>query len=417
MNKFWIMLSHTYMTKLKTKSFIITSIIMLVGVLLLGNMGRIIDLFSGGDKGKKIAVVDVTTGVYQPFQQQLKTMNKNIHIEKVNQSEKELQKEIKDEKYEGYLILSTDANKMPSAVYKAITITDTSTANTLQEALQSVKTIMAASTLNLTSEKLALLNSPISFHKVSLGDNAKSEKELAQARGLVYILLFAIYFAVLFYANMVGMEIATEKSSRVMEILISSASPTMQMFAKILGVALLGLTQMAALLGGGYFTIKQNLQTMTGGFFETFGFSNTPISTIIYAVIFFLLGYLLFATLAAFLGSLVSRTEDAGQMMMPMTFIIMIGFFIAMFGLNNPDSGFVTVTSFIPFFTPMIMFMRVGMLDLPTWEGILGVIILIITIVILGTIGARIYRGGVLLYGKSNSLKNIKKALQLTKNQ
>lgn len=417
MNRFGIMLGHAYMSKLKSKSFIITTVIMLIGVLILGNMNRIIDLFSGGDTKDKIAVIDESSSVFGPLQQQLKSINKDIQLIKVDKSEADLQKAVNNKKYKAYLIISLDQSKLPKAVYKAPTLTHTELSGQLAQALQTVKASMAAAQLNLSADKLALLNSPVAFKEVSLENNAKSAEELAQARGLVYILLFAIYFAVIFYASMVGMEIATEKASRVMEILISSASPTQQMFAKIIGGALLGLTQMAFLLAVAYFTIKQNLGEMEGGFFEFFGFSDIKASTIIYAIVFFLLGYLLFATLAAFLGSLVSRIEDAQQMMMPMTFIVMIGFFIAMSGLNNPSAGFVTVTSYIPFFTPMIMFLRVGMLDLPLWVGLSGVAVLIISIIIMAIIGARIYRGGVLMYGKSNSLKNIKKALQLSKNE
>ncbi|PTY78415.1 hypothetical protein B5V89_10445 [Heyndrickxia sporothermodurans] len=417
MNRFGIMLGHAYMSKLKSKSFIITTVIMLIGVLILGNMNRIIDLFSGGDTKDKIAVIDESSSVFGPLQQQLKSINKDIQLIKVDKSEADLQKAVNNKKYKAYLIISLDQSKLPKAVYKAPTLTNTELSGQLAQALQTVKASMAAAQLNLSADKLALLNSPVAFKEVSLENNAKSAEELAQARGLVYILLFAIYFAVIFYASMVGMEIATEKASRVMEILISSASPTQQMFAKIIGGALLGLTQMAFLLAVAYFTIKQNLGEMEGGFFEFFGFSDIKASTIIYAIVFFLLGYLLFATLAAFLGSLVSRIEDAQQMMMPMTFIVMIGFFIAMSGLNNPSAGFVTVTSYIPFFTPMIMFLRVGMLDLPLWVGLSGVAVLIISIIIMAIIGARIYRGGVLMYGKSNSLKNIKKALQLSKNE
>ncbi|MGE8205118.1 ABC transporter permease [Heyndrickxia sp. NPDC080065] len=417
MNKFGIMLGHAYVSKLKSKSFIITTVIMLIAVLILGNMNRIIDLFSGGEKTEKIAVLDQTNTVFKPFQEQLKAINKDIKLVKVDKSENDLQKAVSNKKYEGYLLISWDQSKLPEATYKAPTLTNSELSGQLSQALQSVKSSLAAAQLNLSSDKLALLNSPIAFKEVSLENNAKSAEELAKARGLVYILLFAIYFSVIFYATTVGMEVATEKASRVMEILISSASPTQQMFAKIIGGALLGLTQMAFLLVVAYFTIKQNLGNMKGGFFEFFGFSDIKVSTITYAIVFFLLGYLLYATFAAFLGSLVSRTEDAQQMMMPMTFLVMIGFFIAMSGLNNPSAGFVTVTSYIPFFTPMLMFLRVGMLDLPMWVGISGVAVLIVSIIIMAVIGARIFRGGVLLYGKSNSLKNIKKAFQLSKNQ
>ena len=147
------------------------------------------------------------------------------------------------------------------------------------------------------------------------------------------------------------------------------------------------------------------------------GFNEVPVSTIIYAAIFFILGYFLYATLAALLGSLVSRIEDVQQMITPMTLLIVAGFMIAMFGLSAPDTTFVTITSYIPFFTPMLMFMRVGMLNLPVWEPILGILVLVATIMILAIFGAKVYKGGVLMYGKSNSYKDIKKALQLTKKE
>ena len=129
----------------------------------------------------------------------------------------------------------------------------------------------------------------------------------------------------------------------------------------------------------------------------------------------FFLGISCMQHLAAFLGSLVSRIEDVNQMITPMTMLVIAGFMIAMFGLNQPDTTFMTISSYIPFFTPMLMFMRVGMLQLPVWEPILGIAILIASIVVLAIFGARVYKGGVLMYGKSNSFKDIKKALQLTK--
>src|SRR5699024_7301213 len=118
-------------------------------------------------------------------------------------------------------------------------------------------------------------------------------------------------------------------------------------------------------------------------------------------------GYLLYATLAAMLGSLVSRIEDVQQFMTPMIFLIAIAFFIAVFGLNMPQSTFVTVSSYIPFFSPMLMFLRVGMLDIPVWEVALSIALLIGTIVILALVGARVYKGGVLMYGKSSSFKDL----------
>jgi ABC-2 type transport system permease protein len=414
MSKFWIILFHTYFSKIKTKSFIVTTIVSVAILLALTNMNRIIDFFDKNDV-KKIVVIDETNQLLTPLQEQMSLIDKELEIERFEGTQEDAEKGIEEGEYSGLLILSFNKDQLPEALYKANSVADTEISGGLERALQQMKMVLAASQINLTLEQLTKLNEPIQFDKVALEKDAKTEEELNQARGLVYVLLFIIYFSVILYANMIAMEVATEKSSRVMEILISSVSPVKQMFAKILGIGLLSLTQLAAQILIGYFSVKQNLSTLEGGFFEVFGFNNLPVMTIIYAVIFFILGYFLYATLAAFLGSLVSRIEDVQQMITPMTMLVVAGFMLAMFGLGNPEASFVKITSFIPFFSPMLMFLRVGMLSIPVWEVSLSIFILVGTIVLLGIFGAKVYRGGVLMYGKSNSFRDVKKALQLGK--
>ncbi len=417
MSSFWTILFHTYVSKLKTKSFIITTVITALIFIALTNMTNIIEYFSKDDQSEKIAVIDESGELFPLFETQMKTINQDIEIIKYKKTLQEAEEEVLAEEYEGVLILNLNQNQLPIAEYKSLNVADFTLPSALESGVGQIKVQLAASQLQLTPDQLAGIYEPPVFERVALKDNAKTQEELSEARGLVYVLLFVIYFAVIMYANMIAMEVATEKSSRVMEILISSVSPIKQMFGKILGIGLLSLTQLVFLLGVGYYFVKRNLESMEGGFFEFLGFQNIPLSTIIYAVIFFILGYFLYATLAALLGSLVSRIEDVQQMITPMTFVVVAGFMIAMFGLNQPDTTFITITSYIPFFTPMLMFMRVGMLTLPTWEPILGILILIVSIVLLAIFGARVYKGGVLMYGKSSSFKDIKKALQLTKNE
>jgi ABC-2 type transport system permease protein len=415
MNNFFIILFHTYLSKLKTKSFLITTIITVVIMLALTNMNNIIDFFNKDSEADKIAVIDGTGQLFEPLKEQMNAVNKELVLEKYNGDADEASKEIEEGKFKGVLELSLNNEDLPAASYKAMSIADSSIPADLQASLQQIKTMMASTQINIAPDQLEKLYAPVDFEKYALEEDAKTEEELNQARGLVYVLLFIIYFAVIMYANMIAMEVATEKSSRVMEILISSVSPIKQMFAKIIGIGLLSLTQLAVLLLVGYYSIKQNLATMEGGFFEFFGFGNVPASTIVYAVIFFILGYFLYATMAAFLGSLVSRIEDVQQMITPMTMLVVAGFMMAMFGLGQPDAPFIKYTSFIPFFSPMLMFLRVGMLNIPFWEIALSIAILVATIVFLAVFGAKVYRGGVLMYGKSNSFKDIKKALQVTK--
>lgn len=387
-----------------------------MAVLMIGltNLTNIIQFFNS-DEGNKVAVIDESGDLYPSLEAGLKTINQELQVELYSGSQADAEAAVENEDYKGLLIINVDDEGLPIATYKSLSVADYVIQTDLQFALQGIKSQIAATQLQLSPDQLAKLSEPVPFEQVALKENAKTLEELSEARGLVYVLLFVIYFAVIMYANMIAMEVATEKSSRVMEILISSVSPVKQMFGKILGIALLSLTQLAFLLGVGYFFVKRNLEEMQGGFFEFLGFQNVPLSTVIYAIIFFILGYFLYATLAAFLGSLVSRIEDVNQMITPMTFLVIAGFMIAMFGLGQPDTTFMTISSYIPFFTPMLMFMRVGMLNLPVWEPILGIVILVVSIVILAIFGARVYKGGVLMYGKSNSFKDIKKALQLTK--
>ncbi|MBN8253561.1 ABC transporter permease [Priestia flexa] len=411
MNKFWIIVAHTYLNKLKTKSFIITTAITVLLLLGITNLDTIIKAFDN-DEQTTVGVLSESEETYSTFKENMKLIDEDLALKEIK-SESEAKKQVKDEEIEGYLQLSINSEELPQGVYKSNSLAESAVATSLQQGLQQMKVAYATQKVDLDPQQIEEIYSPVAFEKEALVDNAKTEEELSQARGLVYVLLFVIYFSVIMYGSMIAMEVATEKSSRVMEILVSSVSPVKQMFAKIAGIALLSLTQFTIIAAVGYMSLQGSSSELS----DFLGFSDVPIQTFVYAFVFFILGYLLFATLAAFLGSLVSRIEDVQQMITPMTLVIVAAFMIAMFGLGKPEASFITITSFIPFFAPMIMFLRVGMLTVPVWEIALSIGLLVATIGLLAVFGARVYRGGVLMYGKSSSFKDIKKALQLTKKE
>jgi ABC-2 type transport system permease protein len=417
MNKFWIMVVHTYLGKVKSKSFIITTLVMALVLFGISNVSTIIEVFNKDEGAKSFAVLDETNAYYTTFENNLVASGMPIEIEKSSLSEAELDEQVLDETVDGLIILDVDQNQQPTATVKTLSMTDNQVFTQIEQVLQQTKLELGRVQLGLESNELNELFTPVELKKVALEDNAKSEEELNQARGLVYVLLFIIYISVIMYASMIATEVAIEKSSRVMEILISSVSPVKQMFAKLIGIGLVSLTQMIVILVVGYAAIKSqinDINMMTGG---ALGFSEIPALTFVYAGIYFLLGYFLYATLAAFLGSLVSRIEDVQQLIAPMIFLIIAAFMIAMFGLTNPETSFITISSYIPFFTPMIMFLRVGMLNIPLWEIGLSIAILLISITVLAIFGARVYKGGVLIYGKSSSFKDLKRALMMSKDK
>lgn len=420
MREFMIIFKQAFTTKAKTKSFIITTSIMIAAVFLFANMEKIIDTVKGATGGDKdsvevLQVLDESGVLAERLKMQLESNESGIKVELSSKSENALTEQVKEGEIDSFVTLGLDDTNTIQANYISMSAMDFSLPMMLEEALKSIQTEMKAEELSLSGEQVQTLFAPIQFEQQSVSPSAKSQEELSQARGLVYVLMFLIYFAVIVYSSMIATEVAAEKSSRVMEILISSVSPVKHMFAKVLGIGSLGLLQMVLLGLAGYIALKTTGSEMADGFFSVFGFSNMNVGTLVYALVFFLLGYFLFATLAALLGSLVSRTEDVQQIIMPMTLLIVAGFMIAATGLGNPEMAYIKYASFFPFFAPLVMFLRVGMLELPVWEPLLSIAIMLVTIFLLGFFGARVYRGGVLMYGPSRSLKDIKKAIQLGK--
>ncbi|GAA0447833.1 MAG: ABC transporter permease [Bacillota bacterium] len=416
MNKFWIILGHTYMTRIKTKSFIITTLLSLLLIIGLVNIQSIIDMFSN-DKADQIVVIDDSNELFEPLNELVEQSNEKVELTSYNGTVEEAKQAVQNEEYKAFINLSINKKQLPEATYYANNVSETGNQLFIEQQLQQLKVSYATEQAEIDAATLAEINAPVSFQTVALDKTAKTDEELNQARGIVYVMMFVLYMAVIMYGNMIATDVATEKSSRVMEILISSASPVTHMFAKIIGIALLGLTQIGLLLVVGYTQIRSKQDELTEGVFTYFGIGDMSISIYVYAIVFFILGYLLYGTLAAMLGSLVSRIEDAQQLIMPMTFLIMIAFFIAIYGLSMPESSLVQITSFIPFFSPIIMFLRVGMLDIPVWEVALSIGILVATIVLLALLGAKVYKGGVLMYGRSSSLKDFKKAIALSKKE
>ncbi|PPA72506.1 hypothetical protein C4B60_03305 [Jeotgalibacillus proteolyticus] len=420
MNKFSLMLAKTYKEKLKSKSFIITTLLFSLAIIL-GTNFQAISSFAGsafgGNQNQEwtIAVYDEEGSIAQALERQIGFVNEDITIVQSDADLSELEEQAADGSYDALLTLSLRESGKIDANYLSDSLIQSDLSSDLQTTLQTIQSNLAASRLNLSADELATLNMPVAFEHSSFSESSKSQEDLNEARGLVYIMIFVIYMSVLIYSMMIATEVATEKSSRVMEILISSVPPFQQIFAKILGVGLLGLTQLLLWALVAFASINISGETQNSGIYQFFSFSTGSIQTLIFGIVFFLLGYFLYATMAAFLGSLVSRSEDVQQMIMPLNLLIVAAAMLAFYGLANPEGSLITFTSFIPFFSPLVMFTRVGMLNVPLWEPLTAIFLTLAAIIIIGWFGAKVYRGGVLMYGNASSFKDLKKALMLSK--
>lgn len=228
-----------------------------------------------------------------------------------------------------------------------------------------------------------------------------------------YILMMVLYITVLVYGQIVAQSVATEKSSRAMELLITSADPKNLIFGKVLGTGFAGLTQMAVILVWGILCVAINKDYLIdSNMFSMFtGFSA---SMIIYTIVFFLLGFLLYAFLLGAMGSMASKLEDVGTLTMPVMIFLIIGFVvtISFMSSGNIDSSIVKFLSYFPFTAPMAMFARIAMGTATNIQAIISIVVLIISIVGVGYLAVAIYRIGILMYGKPPKFNEIVRALK-----
>ena len=227
-----------------------------------------------------------------------------------------------------------------------------------------------------------------------------------------YIMIFALYMVILLYGQMVATNVATEKSSRAMEVLITSAKPTGMMFGKVIASCIAGLVQLVAVFGSALVFYNLN-KSYWGDNMIIDSIFNIPPELFVYMLIFFILGFLIYAFMYGAVGSTASKLEDINTSVMPITMLFIIAFFVVMFSMSsgNIDNTLMTVCSYIPFTSPMAMFTRICMSTVPVYEILISIAILIGSTVGVGFLAAKIYRVGVLMYGTTPKIGSIIKMI------
>jgi ABC-2 type transport system permease protein len=222
-----------------------------------------------------------------------------------------------------------------------------------------------------------------------------------------FVFIMILYMTILLWGIAVQRSIIEEKNNRVVEVLLSSLRATDLMGGKILGVGSVGLTQYA--IWAVFAVVLSTYGMSMGAFSNLSAFSPT---TLIFFVVYYLLGFLFYATLFASIGSVCNSDQEAQQMQTPVVMCLIFTILIPMAILQNPDGVFATVVSLIPFFAPIVMFMRINILTPPAWQIALSIAILMVSILISGRLAAKIFRVGILMYGKRPSLPEMIKWLR-----
>ena len=283
---------------------------------------------------------------------------------------------------------------------------DTNTA-IADSVLQEVCRVTAMIQNGLTPEQAGeIMSVQIESSTTTLG------KDQMQNFFYTYIMIFALYMVILLYGQMVATNVATEKSSRAMEVLITSAKPTSMMFGKGLASCIAGLVQLVAIFGSALVFYNIN-KSAWGDNMIIQSIFNIPVDLFVYMLIFFILGFMIYAFLYGAIGSTASKLEDINTSVMPITFLFIIAFFVVMFSMasGSVDTVLMKVCSYIPFTSPMAMFTRICMSAVPWYEIAISIAILIGSTVGIGVLSAKIYRVGVLLYGTPPKISTIMKTV------
>ena len=211
----------------------------------------------------------------------------------------------------------------------------------------------------------------------------------AQNYWYTYIMILALYMVIMLYGQMVASHVATEKSSRAMELLITSVSPVSMMFGKVLASCLAGFVQLTVIFGSALLFYQLNQDTWNGNSMITSLFDMPP-SLLVYMLVFFVLGFLLYAFLYGAIGSTATKLEDINTSVMPLTLLFVVAFCVVMFGLasGTVDNLAMLVCSFIPFTSPIAMFTRIAMSSVPPYQIALSIGLLAVSVVGIGVLSA-----------------------------
>jgi len=443
MNKIFIIIKREYLSRVKKRSFLILTF--LTPVLIAGIYAFMIWLMLKDDTEKRTIAVINESELVEPVQSKEFTTFKYLN----NTSFEDAKSQMETKEYYAILVIPKNILDKKTAElfsYKQVTIeVKSETGSQIRDHIEQIKRskIIAQTGMPDLEEKLAATKTPISMKTIKFGEDGEVKQSSTEiAMGIGFVTGLIIYMFILLYGLQVMRGVMEEKSNRIVEVIISSVKPFQLMMGKIIGVAMVGLTQftMWIILSGIIITVgsaiilpgidmdslqqAQTLSELPQGAAsldanqlkmaqEILGTFDLPyIAGILGAFIFFFLGgYLLYSALFAAVGSAVDNETETQQFLVPITIPLMMALYIGSAVARNPESSLAFWGSIIPFTSPIVMLVRIPF-GVPIWELLLSMLILIGSFLFVTWIAAKIYRTGILMYGKKVSYKEIWKWLR-----
>lgn len=407
MKQFKIIFLFELKSFFKNKIFVGITIFLAAAIALFMFFPRIAGLFKSDTPAQKpVMLIAGETLEVSGIDQTFKAAFKNYDVQIAAPDEQQLSTDVKDGKAKCAFLISDDFTTY-SYFVSNLSMYDTNE-SVADEILLNVYRLIKLNEAGLTPEQTAeIMQKRIEHTTHNLG------KDQIQNFFYTYIMIFALYSVILLYGQMIASNVATEKSSKAMELLVTSAKPVSMMFGKVLAACIAGLLQLIVFFGTALLSFNLNKDYWNGNMIVNSIF-NIPADLLIYMLVFFILGFFIYAFLYGAVGSTATKLEDINTSVMPITVLFIAGFLVVMISLasGNLDGTLLKICSYIPFTSPMAMFTRIAMSVVPVHEIIISIAVLVISVIAVGIISAKIYRIGVLLYGTKPKLKDIIKMIK-----
>ncbi len=401
MRDIFTVMKFTINDMIKRKSFIISTLIILILIVIGFNVPNLIKKFNGDNTGNKLLIID-SKNVFEGTLENLKQMDLGYEFEVTNEDLKfeDVKRKIEDKEIKEAIIINSENEKIKISYI----VENTTMMNEIPEgcinALTSIYSSLKISKLGLTEEQLQSITPNFEF------DLKQTEEKSANGNVFAMMMMsIVLFYAIYFCAYQVSSSITTEKTSKIIETLVTSTSPKTIVLGKTIGIGTVGLAQMILIVAIALISAKTFLEP--GLLDSILDMSNITPYLGIMTAIYFILGYLAYALLYALTGSTVSKPEDIQSANSPVAILAVIGFYLSYFTMMNPTSKLNVFASLFPISSPFCMPFRIMMGLANTTDVIMSIAILIATIIAIANIAIKIYSNAILNYGTKMGIKDI----------
>jgi ABC-2 type transport system permease protein len=429
MSKLGIIFKREYMSRVTSKGFIIGTLVgpLFMAALIFGPVA-LIQLTGDDNTERVVAVVDETGVLFDRLRP-----SSNIELIPAEAPVDTLRAQVQQENIYGYLVLPSSlvgegGASEGEAQFASLGGGGIAFSSALEGAVTRAVREARIESAGLPEDVLELARSRVDLDAVKITEAGEDAEDSAGVLFIVgYVMAFLMYFITFIYGSYVMQGVMEEKRSRIMEVIVSSAKPFDLMLGKVLALGALGLTQLlawgilsAALLAAAApivalfldpsdFNLPQGAEAQEIMAAADIVIPEIPVSLFVYFILFFIGGYLLYASLFAAVGSAVEEPQEAQQLLIPISIPLIVAVLLMASIVANPDGALATWSSIIPFLSPILMPARIAVTNVPFWQIGLSLVLLVAGFLFTIWLSARIYRIGILMYGKKPSFKDLAK--------